>query len=116
MGVRVPEDLSIIGFDDADLRHAVYPMLTAVCQDAGKLGFQAAAWLGQMLRGTGPRKFQKTIPTFFEINRSTAPPSNGDMHGVTENNHVDSTIYDGAGTAISPAAVGLNGQDMRGRS
>ena len=115
MGVRVPEDLSIIGFDDADLRHAVYPALTAVCQDAGKLGFQAAAWLGQMLRGTGPRKFQKTIPTFFEINRSTAAPSNGEMTGIPENNHVDSTLYDSAGLAVPAAAVALNGREMRGR-
>jgi DNA-binding LacI/PurR family transcriptional regulator len=116
MGVRVPEDLSIIGFDDADLRHAVYPTLTAVCQDAGKLGFQAAAWLGHVLRGTGPRRFQKTIPTFFEINRSTAPPTNGELNGVFEHNHMDSAPFDGAGVAPPPVAEGSNGQDMRGRS
>ncbi|MBN2448520.1 MAG: LacI family DNA-binding transcriptional regulator, partial [Phycisphaerae bacterium] len=28
MGVRVPEDLSIMGVDDADLRHTVHPTLT----------------------------------------------------------------------------------------
>lgn len=75
LGMRVPEDLSIVGFDDADLRHAVYPTMTAVCQDAAKLGFLAASWLGRMLEGAAPKRYQKVIPTFFEINRSTAPPS-----------------------------------------
>ena len=74
LGVRIPEDLSIIGFDDADARYAVYPTLTAVCQDAAKLGFQATTWLGHSLGENGAKKLQKTIPTFFEINRSTAAP------------------------------------------
>ncbi len=38
MQVRVPEDISIIGFDDADRRLCVHPTLTAVCQDAVRLG------------------------------------------------------------------------------
>ena len=42
LGVRIPEDFSVVGFDDTDVRHAVYPTLTAVCQDAAQLGFQAA--------------------------------------------------------------------------
>lgn len=75
LGVRIPDDLSIIGFDDADVRFGVYPTLTAVCQDADKLGFQAAAALGRMLTNGGARRFRVTLPTFFEINRSTAAPA-----------------------------------------
>jgi len=74
LGIRIPDDVSIVGFDDADMRHAVYPTLTAVCQDAGQLGFQATVWLSSLLRGAATRSFRVTIPTFFEINRSTAPP------------------------------------------
>ncbi|MEZ6083357.1 MAG: substrate-binding domain-containing protein [Phycisphaerae bacterium] len=33
--ISIPEDISIIGFDDTDLRFGVHPTLTSVCQDAG---------------------------------------------------------------------------------
>jgi DNA-binding LacI/PurR family transcriptional regulator len=45
IGVRIPEDLSIVGFDDTDTRHAVYPSMTAVCQDSCELGRQAYEYL-----------------------------------------------------------------------
>ncbi|HEY4232894.1 MAG TPA: LacI family DNA-binding transcriptional regulator [Lacipirellulaceae bacterium] len=38
IGVRIPEDLSILGFDDTDTRHSVFPSMTAVCQDSCELG------------------------------------------------------------------------------
>src|SRR5262249_7225787 len=69
-GVRIPADLSIIGFDDTDMRFAVHPTLTAVCQDASLLGVEAARWL---TRGTHSEPFRRTIPTFFEINASVGP-------------------------------------------
>jgi LacI family transcriptional regulator len=71
LGLRVPDDLSVISFDDTDTRFAVHPTLTAVCQDARSLGHEAARWLAQMLNGGMEKTFQKTITTFFEINDST---------------------------------------------
>lgn len=59
VGVRVPEDLSIVGFDDADLRYTVYPELTAVCQDAVALGREAFSVLHEML-ASRPKSKQKT--------------------------------------------------------
>lgn len=38
LGVRIPEELSILGFDDTDTRHAVFPTMTAICQDSTALG------------------------------------------------------------------------------
>ncbi len=32
MGIRIPEDLSVVGFDDAPIASAVWPALTTVCQ------------------------------------------------------------------------------------
>lgn len=76
LGVRIPDQLSIVGFDDADLRYSVYPTLTAVCQPASQLGFEATLWLTRRLMGDGQGSLQRTISTFFEINASTAPPPN----------------------------------------
>ncbi len=74
MGVRIPEDLSIVGFDDTDVRYGVHPTLTAVCQDAGVLGYEAAFWLTRSVTGLDRGSFQKTVPTSFEVNESTGPP------------------------------------------
>jgi DNA-binding LacI/PurR family transcriptional regulator len=38
LGVRIPDELSILGFDDTDMRHSVFPTMTAVCQDSRELG------------------------------------------------------------------------------
>ncbi|MBI5865241.1 MAG: LacI family DNA-binding transcriptional regulator [Planctomycetes bacterium] len=70
LAVQIPRDLSIIGFDDTDMRFAVHPTLTAVCQDASLLGLEAARWL---TRGSFREPLRRTIPTFFEINASVGP-------------------------------------------
>lgn len=76
LGIRVPEDISIIGVDDADLRFSVQPTLTAVCQDVTRLGFEAAARLTRSIIGNEEDQCRKLLPTFLEINKSTdvVPP------------------------------------------
>ncbi len=75
LGIRIPADLSIIGFDDSDIRHHVFPSMTAVCQDASMLGCEAARWLTAMLSGQAHTSMRKVYPTMFEINKTTAQPS-----------------------------------------
>lgn len=70
LSLRVPADMSIVGFDDTDARFSTCPVLTAVCQDASMLGVEAARWL---TRGAWRMPFRKTIPTYFEINGSVGP-------------------------------------------
>ena len=74
MRLRVPDDLSIVGVDDADLRHTVHPMLTSVCQNAFEVGAKAGQALGRVLSGQTPGPVQITLPGFFEINESTGTP------------------------------------------
>ena len=74
LNVRIPEDMSVVGFDDADMRHSVHPTLTAVCQDAEALGFEASAWLTRMLVDPSNGKCPRTLSAFFEVNQSTGPP------------------------------------------
>ncbi|NOX58277.1 MAG: LacI family transcriptional regulator [Planctomycetes bacterium] len=74
--ISIPKDISIIGFDDTNLRYGVHPTLTAVCQDAAGLGFEAAQRLTRMLTNREQKTFQISVPTFFEVHESTgAPPA-----------------------------------------
>ncbi len=87
MHVHVPNDISIVGFDDADRRHCVHPTLTAVCQDAVKLGFEASSRLVRLLSGGSKGRFQITASTFFEVNESTGPPPENVLRVVQNENH-----------------------------
>lgn len=91
MGVRVPADLSIMGVDDAELRHTVHPTLTAVCQNAFDVGAKAGQALGKILAGQVSGPLRISLPGFFEINESTGVPQQ----------HAGSTAPDGDGNGGS---------------
>jgi len=76
LGVRVPQDLSIVGVDDSTTRLRAYPNYTAVCQDAAQLGLEAARWLSRTLEGLSMGPLRERRPTHFVPGESTgiAPP------------------------------------------
>ncbi len=74
LGARIPEDLSVIGFDDTDTRNTVHPAMSAVCQDStliGEMAFDAVRDLVESLETPEPPKPQEA---WFEIHGTTAPP------------------------------------------
>jgi LacI family transcriptional regulator len=75
-GVRVPEDLSVVGFDDMHLVGHVQPPLTTVRQDKGGLGeAAAAALLGFVDRDAAtPPPDLVTLPVELVVRASTAKP------------------------------------------
>lgn len=75
LGIHVPQDLSIVGFDDSDVRRHAFPPFTAVCQDASLLGYEAARWLARRISGETKEGLRSLGATTFEINQTTAPPS-----------------------------------------
>jgi LacI family transcriptional regulator len=50
-GVRVPEDLSIVGFDNMDMSRFVHPALTTINQSVAEIADAAVALFLKMVRG-----------------------------------------------------------------
>jgi len=62
MGLNVPEDISIIGFDDIILSSYVTPALTTVAQDAEELGFESAKLLSEIISGNTDLPQRRIMP------------------------------------------------------
>jgi DNA-binding LacI/PurR family transcriptional regulator len=54
-GLRVPEDVSVIGFDDVALARYVDPPLSTIKQDMAELGRRATQMLLDLIAGLGPQ-------------------------------------------------------------
>lgn len=62
MGLNVPDDISIIGFDDIILSNYVTPALTTVAQDAEALGFESAKLLSEIISENTDLPQRRIIP------------------------------------------------------
>jgi len=74
MNVKIPDDVSIIGFDDTDTRNNVYPKMSAICQDAHQLGYEAAKALAQMLLENSATPVRVAYPTWMELHGTVGQP------------------------------------------
>jgi len=73
-GLRIPEDLSVVGFDDLDFARVLAPPLTTIAVDAEDLGASAFEALSRSLGGeTVPD--EQVLPVSLTVRESTAPPS-----------------------------------------
>jgi len=72
MGVSVPDQLSVAGFDDTDLAQVVWPSLTTVRQPIRDLGYAAA----DLLLEFGERIERRQLPHELIVRGSTAAPKN----------------------------------------
>ena len=72
MGIGVPHEVSIAGFDDIDVAVHLEVPLTTVAQDRFGIGKQAAHLLMQRLEGDISPARWEVIPTQLRIRSSTA--------------------------------------------
>jgi DNA-binding LacI/PurR family transcriptional regulator len=73
-GVRVPEDLSLMGCDDIEMARIVTPELSTVAVPAREIGARAARLLVQRLEGKPPpRGAVRPLPVRAVIRRTTGP-------------------------------------------
>ena len=86
-GLRCPQDVSVIGFDDLELAETTNPALSSVSQSGYQLGSTAANILLERLRGyTGPAK-HVVLETSLKLRDSDAPPASAIRPGTTDGNH-----------------------------
>lgn len=73
LGVRIPTDLSVIGFDDAPIATRMWPAMTSVRLPVREMGKVAAEKLFASEHGPGKASSGEFTPTLIE-RQSTAPP------------------------------------------
>jgi DNA-binding LacI/PurR family transcriptional regulator len=75
-GLKIPGDVSVVGFDDMDFARVLEPPLTTVALDAELLGVEAFELLEVRLGGTRTRK-RIVLPAELLVRGSTAAPRDG---------------------------------------
>ncbi|MCS0499889.1 LacI family DNA-binding transcriptional regulator [Protaetiibacter mangrovi] len=78
LGMSVPQDVSVVGFDDLPQASHSYPGLTTVRQPLHDMGQLAARSVASQLNGTGPLMERMLFNTTLIVRGSTAAPRGGD--------------------------------------
>eukprot|EP00831_Metopus_contortus_P085366 TRINITY_DN9917_c0_g1_i4.p1 TRINITY_DN9917_c0_g1~~TRINITY_DN9917_c0_g1_i4.p1 ORF type:complete len:253 (+),score=57.60 TRINITY_DN9917_c0_g1_i4:113-871(+) len=74
-GMKIPEDMSIIGFDNYRQVKFIHPSLTTINQPIREMGFTAAKSIDEFLKNPGTWNPPREIfPTELIVRESTAPP------------------------------------------
>jgi len=79
-GVRVPEDMALVSFDDIPPAFVIEPFLTVAAQPAYEMGRRATELLLARLSGQAPPESQEIVlPTEIIMRRSSGPPVTGEI-------------------------------------
>lgn len=78
-GLRVPEDVNVVGFDDISFSEYFSPALSTVHQDTAKLGTTSAKTLLSIMADRKPARRHITVPVKLVLRASTrsAPAAQG---------------------------------------
>jgi LacI family transcriptional regulator len=76
-GLRIPEDLSVVGFDDVEHATVVTPALTTVRQPLAEMGRTAVSLLNRLLERQRFETLHVQLATRLVVRESTAPPPAG---------------------------------------
>lgn len=72
--LKIPGDLSVIGFDDVPMAATSVPKLTTVRQPLAEMGYKAAQMLLGMIQKPEETQSSIVLPTELVVRESTAPP------------------------------------------
>ncbi|MEZ0325784.1 MAG: LacI family DNA-binding transcriptional regulator [Fimbriimonas sp.] len=74
VGIRVPQDLSVVGFDSTMFCETTKPRLTAVRQPIREMAETAAQLLIDLVEGRTPSSFFHSFPCTLDVRDSTSHP------------------------------------------
>lgn len=74
LGFRVPQDLSIVGFDDIQFAQYCDPPLTTISQPRYEIGRQAMLMMLELLKGHDIHSGSRLLETKLVVRGSAAPP------------------------------------------
>lgn len=77
LGLRIPDDLSVVGYDDLPMARWVGPPLTTIRQPVAEMAEMGARMVIAMSRGAEPVTRRVDLATSLVIRQSTAPPRPG---------------------------------------
>jgi LacI family transcriptional regulator len=72
LSIRVPEELSVMGFDDVPISQQIYPQLTTVCQPITEMAHASVEMLVNHIEGKNTQDQHIQIPTHLVIRNSCA--------------------------------------------
>ena len=73
MGVRIPDELSVAGFDDTALAQQVYPTLTTINQPLSLMAEEVAIALIEHANNGDELKGSRVVPATLKLRESTGP-------------------------------------------
>jgi LacI family transcriptional regulator len=74
-GLRIPDDLSVVGFDDLPIARWLTPELTTVRQPLQEMAAAGARLAIALARGTHPESHRLELATSLVVRHSTAAPA-----------------------------------------
>ena len=77
-GIRVPDDLALVGFDGIEMGRFTIPSLTTIdhpCRDLGRLGVET---LVALIAGEAPAEVERVLPIRLVVRESCGSPTPGD--------------------------------------
>ena len=74
LGLRVPQDLSVVGFDDIQFAQYCDPPLTTISQPRYEIGRQAMVMMLDLLKGNDVQAGSRLLEASLVVRGSTAPP------------------------------------------
>ena len=73
-GLTIPQDISMVGFDDIAFASLSEPALTTVCSPRLEIGRRAVEALMTTIKNPNQPGIEIRIPTYLIVRKSTAPP------------------------------------------
>jgi len=83
-GIAVPDDVSVVGFDDIEMVAHIHPALTTVRQPRRQMGEAAARILLSMMENVAPQIIENILDVELVVRDSTAAPRETRTDGTIE--------------------------------